>query len=198
MITLGNVISLIIGIAATILFSNVFWEFIKKKQVIITWKNFFKTLTDEKFIRSISTENGKPDIIIGLNNGIVPASILATNLGVEEIYYYHMYPRIDRDGCRLNPIINERKIDLTGKYVLIVDDQSYMGKSMEALYDHLLTMKGADENLIKRAAIFEYEGIDRVRLDIPAPGKIKGAIKKIPWSFLHEHSALSTHQRGEC
>jgi hypoxanthine phosphoribosyltransferase len=191
-----TILCTIVSIVITLLVSQIFVEYVKRKKLIITWKYFFKTLTNENFLRAISGNDWKPDIIIGLNNGIVPASIIATNYGIEEIYYYHMFPRIDRDGCRLSPILNDRKIDFNNKNVLIIDDQSCTGRSMEALYNHLITMDGANQALIKRAAIFEYVGLDRVRLDIPAPGKIQGAIKKIPWSFLPEHASLSTH--GTC
>ena len=185
---------------ATIVVSDRFREYILRKRIIISWKNFFNTLTDERVVSILTNKETKPDIIIGLNNGIVPASIIATNLGIEELYYYHMFPSIDNKGCRSNLVnINNRNLDLSEKKVLIVDDQTYTGESMNTLYNHLLTMKGAKAENIKRFAVFKYQSnIHNPRLDIPAPGKISGAIKKIPWSFISEHKKLSMHEKKEC
>ena len=187
------------GVGATVVFSERFKEYVKKRQVVITWKYFYRTLTNKKTLRLIQHPNNKPDIIIGLNNGIVPASIIATNLGIEELYYYHMFPLIDKNNCRIgHQPINERKIDLTGKRVLIVDDQSFKGDSMKSLYEHLLSMNGADPKLIKRYAVFVYKSEENKQLDIPTSGIIDGPIKKIPWSFDSGHSAISLHEKDEC
>lgn len=173
-------------------------ELFQKKRSVISWKTFYRAFKKSNLFEKYEDPKKCPNIIIGLNNGIVPASIIATHCGVEDLKYFHMYPLLRKNGRRIPVKIIKKNLDLTNKKILIVDDQSYTGRSMHDLYNHLKTYKGFDTAKIEKFAVFEREYYgskgDGADLTIDAPGKIKGAIKKIPWSFTKKHHDISTHQ----
>lgn len=190
----------VLGIVATVVLSSVFREFVARRRRRVSWSAFYRSLTAPSVLHEIEPPEKRPDVIIGLNNGIVPASMLATNFGIQDIYYFHMFPELGPDGYRRQPKLKPRGLDLAGKRVLIVDDQSYTGKSMEALYRHLISQEGAEPEKVVRFACFEYHSmIDVVPLDIRAPHRTRGAIKRVPWSFSDEHRRhyWPRNRRGE-
>jgi hypoxanthine phosphoribosyltransferase len=184
----------LLGVLATILLSPWFKESIARIRKRPSWKTFFNCLTSDRVIKHITDPDKRPDIIIGLNNGIVAGSILATNLGVEDIYYYHAFPTFDDNGHRKEPHFRELPVDLTNKRVLIIDDQYYSGYTMKCLYDHILKMKGADPKNIDRYAVFRFDSpVNRGKLEIEPCGTLTGAIKGVPWSFTRDHMNMTTH-----
>lgn len=170
------------GVLITYFLSRPGLEFVQRLRRHITWRRFTSALrrTYQDYL-----ENGdwKPDVIIGLNSGIVPASILALNLRVPEIYFYDLLPRY-RDGHREQPEVQDKDLSLAGKNVLIVDDQVYTGRSMEMLYRHIIEKAHADPRCVKRHALFRFRsGAGPVELDIPSADHVLGKLKRVPWVF---------------
>jgi hypothetical protein len=98
-----------------------------------SWQEMFSYLTESGVQGSI----GRPDVIVGLNDGIVPAAILARNLGCTTLAYLSLEHNGSTNAGTLT-------LDIAGKTVLVVDDQLYSGRTMEKAADFLVTNFGAD------------------------------------------------------
>lgn len=179
-----NLLYFILGSLLTFLLSSYFKGLIERWRRRPSWNTFFKCLTDKRVLEPIQAE--KPDVIIGINNGIVPASILATNLGIEDLHYYHIFPEVDDDGTRKDPKFHELKCNLSGKRILIVDDQLFSGKTMDAMYRFVLSQPGVQKSKVVRLALFR-QPLAIQELELPSPGILGGAIRRVPWSFTKEH-----------
>ena len=184
----------LLGVIITILSSHWFQEYIKKKKRVISWYEYSRALKNKELLALFEDENTRPDILIGLNDGIVTAAILATNFGIEEIYYTHIFPIYDDHGERIHPKIKLNNLDLRDKLVLIVDDQAYSGRSMEALYNHLQTMDANENTQILRFVLFKHDspGVGPCA-DITCSKEIKGSLKSVPWFLCAVHKKLSNH-----
>jgi len=173
------------GVLVTYVLSRPGLELVQRLRRHITWKRFGSALKST-FRNYLEHSEWKPDVIIGLNSGIVPASILALNLRVHDIYFYELFP-LYRDGRREQGEVQDKGIDLSGKNVLIVDDQVLTGKSLEALYRHIISRAKADPKRIKRLALFRFRsGAGAVELDIPCADYILGSLKREPWIFARD------------
>jgi hypoxanthine phosphoribosyltransferase len=155
-----------------------------------SWSTYYKCLAAKQVIEPI--RDFKPNVIIGVNNGIVAASIIATNFAVEDLVHYHVFPEVDDYGCRRDPSFHELKMDLAGKRILIVDDQLFTGRTMDAVYRFVLSQKGVDRKNVYRFALFCSQ-LGSERLEIPSFGRLRGAIRRVPWSFTKEHKEKTQH-----
>jgi len=158
-------------------------ELLSKVRRHITWRRFRRALK-KTFVDEFEKLDWRPDVIVGLNSGIVAAGILALNLRIPEIYFYNILP-IFRGGQRVQPAVPDKGISLAGKNVLLVDDQLYTGKSMDELYNHLVRDASAEPERIKRYAVFRFKSAaGRVQhLEIPEGGHVLGSVKGVPWIF---------------
>lgn len=158
-------------------------ELVQRLRRHITWRRFRKAL-GKTFHEHLEKSDWRPEVVVGLNSGIVSASILALNLRVPEIYFYDILPTY-RHGRREQSPVLKKAINLAGKNVLIVDDQLYTGRSMEKLYSHLVAEAGADPERIRRYAVFRFKSAAGPihHLEIPEGGHILGSVKRVPWIF---------------
>ena len=86
-----------------------------------------------EFIKEINmlgnNVTNKPDIIVGIvRGGLVPARILASNLGVKEVYCLTVQ-KTDKS----RNLTTQITADIRGKKVLIVEDALETGKSLEVV-----------------------------------------------------------------
>ncbi len=183
------------GVTVTIVLSPWFRELVAKLTRRPSWRTFYRNLTTPDLIRYLSQEATRPDIIVGLNNGIVGASILATNFEIEELYYFHSFPKYLAGGGRVEPTFTPRDIEIADKNVLVVDDQIYSGGTMRALCQHLRSLEGGDTAKIVRFAVFRYKNpLWKEQLEIPSRGELTGAIKSVPWILVDAHEIRATHR----
>ena len=169
----------ILGIVLTIILSAPGIEIIQRIRKRLTWKAVMKALRNSSLKSQI--DKFKPDVIVGLNSGIVPASILALNYDIEELVFYNVLSEYDENGKEVETPIPDKEISFSGKRILLIDSQAYSGRSMNRLFRHLQT-KNPEE--IKKLAIFKYLSVgSRLDLDFESPGKIKGQVKIEPWVF---------------
>jgi hypothetical protein len=79
--------NILVGILASFLsgliFSRTFQDLFLRMQRRISWNTFIKALTDSRVLRDL--DRIAPDLIIGLNDGIVPGAILARNLQINDL-----------------------------------------------------------------------------------------------------------------
>lgn len=179
----ANALYFVAGSALSIALSPVLpwiWHRLNRQ---ISWRRFYAALRDPRALSAIN--GGKtPDVIIGVNSGIVPASILALNYFVRDLVFVHTMPEYDNVGNRVTPPGLTTIQSIAGKYVLIVDDQYYSGDTMRSVYNSVAALPGADTATIKRFAVFVYESPARqVHLDVRAPGRIRGVLATVPWVF---------------
>lgn len=175
-------ISVIISIIATFLFSEYFIIIIDKFKKRISWKEFIKTLTKPDFISEI--KNFSPDILIGLNDGIIPASIIARNLEIDNVYYM----KIENIGAKNEKIIFNNEISMSDKKILLIDDQLLSGSHMNCACKHLESLDDYNNSIFKRTVIFLYDSPNiKFAFDIQPPGRTKGKIKLESWSFSDYH-----------
>lgn len=186
-----DIIFLAIGITASIFLSGPFawvvrviWFRWKRR---ISWRSFYSRLSSSEVRAAIEEGGQKPDIIVGVNSGIVPAAILAYNYQVDTLRYILSMPAYNAAGNRLSQDIELSGLDIRDKYVLIVDDQYYSGDTMRAVRERVEQLPGADRARIRTFAVFVYDTPARpVCLDIQPPGKVRGILAKSPWAFSQE------------
>jgi hypoxanthine phosphoribosyltransferase len=167
------------GIVATVLFSSVGLEAVRRLRRGISWRQFTRALEHE--IAELEAGDWKPDVIIGLNSGVVPASVIALNLRVQSLMFYDCLPRYVK-GQRVANEISPRPVDLGGQNILVIDDQAYTGRSLETLYKHLVTEANADPSRVKRMALFTHSsGAGPIELDFPPFARVSGRVKRMPW-----------------
>ena len=116
----------------------------------ITWKDVISLC--DKLVDSITESNFKPKHIVGLSRGgLVPATIIANQLNVREVYVhgYHSYDdqtnMRDLDnphGVMYQDVVPDLMRNCEGREVLIVDD----------LCDEGITMLGMLRRLEKKFA----------------------------------------------
>lgn len=71
----------------------------------LTWRAFLKTLTSDDVLVHFGEPKHKPDILIGVNDGIVPAAILAVNYDVPELHFLHIPAEFNGNGTRRQSLV---------------------------------------------------------------------------------------------
>ncbi len=184
----------ILGIIVTVILSSPGIELIQNYRRRITWRMVMKAMQNPHLASQIQKVN--PDVIVGLNSGIVPASILAFNFKMEELVFYNVISEYDNTGKETEATIPNKEINYSGKKVLIIDSQVYSGRSMERLFLHIKE-KGPKE--LHRLAIFQYlSPATRIDYELKSPATIRGSLKKEPWIFslLLSHYYIYRAKRG--
>jgi hypoxanthine phosphoribosyltransferase len=181
----------LIGIGATIALSGPFVWIVRerwfhwKKQ--ISWRQFYSKLSAPRVRVAIELNGRKPDMIIGVNSGIVPAAILTYNYQIEKLIYVSSMPGYDARGHRMSCDVSLADLNIAGKYVLIVDDQYYSGDTMRAVRDEVVKLPGADQATVYTFAVFAYDTPARpLVLDVAPLGRVNGVLARVPWAFSPE------------
>ena len=139
----------------------------KRKCIVPSWKDMHEMA--EGAAEQIKKSAFHPDIIIGLSRGgLVPARLFADLLHVKEVYTInvdHWGLTATMDGsAKLTQKLN---VDISGKKVLVVDDITDTGQSIDLAKKHVEELKPGE---VKTAALMnlktskfvpDYYGIER-------------------------------------
>ena len=178
----GLIVSVVLSGPVIWFFSIVYYRAKRR----ISWASFFKKLSSPDLRAQIMVNNRKPDIIIGVNSGIVPAAILAFNFQIDTLRYLQCMPDYST-GDRETPAIDLSGLNVAGKEVLIVDDQYYSGGTLRDVLHAVKQLAGADPKRIRTFAVYAYDGPSHpVRLDIKNLGRVTGVLARVPWVFSDE------------
>lgn len=103
--------------------------------------------------QKIYADNYKPDSIVAIaRGGIIPARILSDLLEIEELSFIQMQFYTDIAKTRQQPLLKQSLItQITDKKVLLIDDITDSGKSLQLAKIHL-TERGA--KTIKTATLY--------------------------------------------
>lgn len=148
----------------------------------VTWRSFGAAV--KRSVNEVAASGFQPDIIIGVNSGIVPASIIALNLRTPELYFYEALPLYDK-GIRIQSLFRDKSaVSFDNKKILVVDDQSYTGRSLETMVN-FLAQKGVNRDNIQTHVLYQYRGGAGVVVsDIPPVHFVQGDVKRMPWVIL--------------
>jgi hypoxanthine phosphoribosyltransferase len=170
----ASVLSLMLGFLSSPRLSRAFRALTKRKN----WKDL------EALVRSERVEalfaKSPPDVIIGLNAGIVPASILGWNHNIDTVYYFQVpYRETNRKAVQvIGP-----DASLENQDVLIVDDQIYTGEGLERLKEHLTTkLNVSPDRMTTLTLLFDSDYKGELPVDIRV-APVHGGIKEVAWSY---------------
>lgn len=164
-----------------------------KRSAKLSWRKTAEAI--KKVLPQV--RNYDPDLIIGLADGMVAASIISVNLplkhqksiGFRPFYALGVSVRYDQNEGKIIQLLGTEVVpkDLAGQKVLLIDNHTYTGATMrDALM--FLSSKGALQ--IKTLALFVHEIEEKVcNPDIYA-FKIKGSRKAVPWSLSNTHRSV--------
>lgn len=125
----------------------------------------------------------QPDVIIGIGNGMVTASMLAVNMESVLCYCLNMPVQRDEDKSRVTTIFGEIG-DLMNKNVVIVDNHIYTDTNMKTALDF---MKSKSPKSVTTAVLFKHQGMPSViEPDIWILGE-KTKTMTVPWAFTEVH-----------
>ncbi len=124
---------------------------------ILSWDDVYELA--KKTAKKIKESSYKPDAIIGVaRGGWFPARELCDLLGVKDLYsikvgHWGITAEKDQDGAKLHQGLN---VDLSGKRVLVVDDITDTGQSLELARKHVQEAGNPDE--VKTATLLHING----------------------------------------
>ena len=120
-----------------------------------TWNQIFEMLLAQA--QKIQTSKFHPDIIIGVaRGGLIPSRILADLLEIHDVAALTVEYYVDIDKTLQEPVLKQCfTAPLKGKRVLLVDDISDRGKSLQLAKEHLQTQEAAE---IKVATLYSKLG----------------------------------------
>jgi len=133
-----------------------------------------------------------PDVIVGLNDGIVVAAILAINLPAKASSHRPCYSLgVAITDSVAHPGVREMRLtgtdlipDLSHKRVLLVDDHIYtgisLGHAVRCVREH-----GATE--LRTLVLFESSLENKVFSPDITAFRMSGKRKKVPWSYTSDH-----------
>jgi len=178
---MNEFIYFVIGIIVSLILSGPGIEWFQSLRTRITWKAFIQSLRSPVIVEALTGSN-KPEVIIGLNGGVVAAAILALNYFIDECYFVNLLEYVGPTEKRpADPPRLDLPASIKGRRILIVDDQYISGTSMQLAVDALVSF-GVPRANIKRLAIFRYKVPGSgFSLDIPAPSLVTGRLKWAPW-----------------
>ncbi len=120
-----------------------------------SWENVENTAAS--LTEKINSSGFTPDIIIAISRGgLVPARLLSDSLNVPVLYTIRisLYSSV---GVRMEKpeVTQPLSVDITGKKILIVDDVSDSGRSLELAEQYIIPLNPAE---IKTATIHYKPG----------------------------------------
>ncbi len=186
-ILLGVLASFLSGLIFSPYFRDLFLQVRRR----ISWNKFIKSLTDARVLRDLG--HAAPNLIIGLNDGIVPGAILARNLQINDL----VYCRVENPDNANQYIHGLEGINIANSRVLIIDDQILSGRNMAVAYHAIQRLHGAESASLFRMAVFEYD-VPAIchTLEIRPIARTKGQIKLEPWSFSDYHKSRALPRKS--
>jgi hypoxanthine phosphoribosyltransferase len=148
-------------------------------KAVYPWRNIMVAL--QKIIPKILDR--RPDVLIGIGNGMVTASMLAVNMESVVCYCLNMPVRRDEDKSRVATIIGEIG-DLTDKNVIIVDNHIYTGTNTKAALDFV---KSKGPKSVTTAVLFKHQDVPSVIEPDIWICEEKTVPMTVPWSFTEVH-----------
>lgn len=177
-----QVVSFILGVIVSYLLSEPGLARIDRARRKVSWRAFGATV--RRSVVRVASSDFQPQVIIGLNSGIVPASIIALNLRVADLYFFEALPLYENGVRKQTEFRDIPNLDVSGKRVLIVDDQAYTGRSLDAMVLYL-EGKGAQRELIQTHVLYEFRGgAGGASVSLPAIHSVQGKVKRMPWVIL--------------
>jgi len=177
-VAVGCAVTFLVGLVS----SPFFHDFLLRRCRRISWRRFMKSLRHPHVLKAL--HRAGPDLIICLNDGIVPGAILARNLQINDV----VYCRVENPGKDDQFIHGLENVEIMNRRVLLIDDQILSGENMKAAYGAIKNLPNAESARISRMAVFQYDSPPTPHsLEIPSVSKTKGKIKIEPWSFSDYH-----------
>jgi hypoxanthine phosphoribosyltransferase len=127
----------------------------------------------------------KPDVVIGLADGAVPAAVIALNCGIEFLYFIDARTSARKEGGGATLGLMGLPARLDNHRVLIVDNHIFTGTNMRAAAEEVRS-RGAKE--VRTCAIFRHVYPSSIFKPDYYAREISGSIIPIPWSFSPHHA----------
>jgi hypoxanthine phosphoribosyltransferase len=122
---------------------------------IIEWKEIHKAVNN--IVTEIKREEFNPDYVIAIaRGGVVPARLICDELMIKNfisIKADHWGITANKDGKAV--LSHGTNVDLKGKRILLVDDITDTGESMQLCKDYLEDLK---PSIVKTAALYHLTG----------------------------------------
>lgn len=140
----------------------------------MTWQQWYKLV---KKLAKIISDDYRPDIIIpSMNGGLIPATIIATQLKIKDIRPINVGRKNKIRRLLYPPTIAFDKI--SNKKILIIDDDAYTGRTVMYIKKFLQT-KGVKK--IKTACVLK----NYITKGIDFSAKIVKKYPTYPWKTPH-------------
>jgi hypoxanthine phosphoribosyltransferase len=126
----------------------------------------------------------KPDILVALADGAVPAAIIVLNCRIPYLYFIDA-PTGSRSSKKEGNIeTSSLPSTFNNKRVLIVDNHIYTGTNMRMAVNEIQS-RGAKE--IKTLALFKHSVATAVFSPDYHAYTVHGHVRSIPWSITDDH-----------
>lgn len=137
-----------------------------------------------KAIRKLEPEirDFRPDVIVGLADGLVVAAILVLNFRVDQLLAIEAPVR--SEGEIRQTQFHRTFPDLAGKRVLVVDLHIYTGTNLRAAVE-IVRLSNPQE--IKTLVLFRHNVPNRAIEPDMVADEASGTKAKVPWSMTREH-----------
>ena len=148
-------------------------------QTVYSWSSIMAAV--QKIIPKILER--RPDVIIGIGNGMVTASMLAVNMESVLCYCLNMPVLRDENKSRVTKIVGKIG-DLTDKNVVIVDNHIYTGTNMKKAIDFV---KSKRPKSVTTAVLFKHQDMPSVIEPDIWIWEEKTEPMIVPWAFTDVH-----------
>ena len=146
------------------------------------WKIVLRGIEDVS--AQIEHQSPKPDTIIALGDGAVPAAVLALNLGISILYFIDA-PTVSR-GQKGGPSLDTSGLPptLKGRRVLLVDNHIFTGVNMVAAVEIVRSLEPED---VKTCAIFCLSSVSSIISPDYSYSIFDSQRIPIPWGYSKLH-----------
>ena len=148
---------------------------------VMDWSLFYNLA--KQVAEKINSSGYKPDIIVGLaRGGWVLARVLCDFVGVKDLVSL----KVEHWGVTATPdgtakLKHELDVDLTGKRVLVVDDITDTGESLQVAVDYIKSLNPTE---VRTATLQHITGA-KVKADYIGE-EIKWVWVVFPWNFIED------------
>lgn len=176
----GSQIRWVVSLLLALIGGPRLWDLVLRMQNRVSWRAFSKAVRSDEVLGRI--EEQKPDLIIALNDGLIPAAMLARNTEIALGYWtveLEQDSKVDTRGFEPN---------IAGRRVVLLDDQVYTGTGMQKALARARELPGGSGAEIIRMAVYEFESpATRRQIDWGPARRLRGRVHVMPWSFTPGH-----------
>lgn len=160
--------------------------------VVLSWAEI--SAITKRASESIKASGFHPDVVVGISRGgLVPARLFCDHLHVKSCFSLkvdHWGLTASKDGtARLTHPLNK---DLTGMNVLLVDDITDTGQSIQLARDHLVACNPKD---VRTATLYNLTG-SKFRPDFYGEEK-EWSWMIFPWNYMEDMVNIVRKMKGE-